>query len=345
METTKDIQDELMTLSPLLAGLDKVNVFSVPEGYFDSISNTVIACLDEAEGNGVFQKPAANLSVPEGYFENLADSILLKIKSAQTAVPEINELSPLLAGIDRKQVFEVPVGYFENNPKIIIEKIAISVEAKEELKQLSPLLLGVQHTNVFEVPTGYFENNPEIIIEKIAIPVGAKDELMQLSPLLAGIQHKNVFSLSSGYFEGLATEIIAKLKPEPTTGKVVKMGNRNLFMKFAAAAILIGAIAFGIIKYADKPGKTGTIETASIVLDPSIEQGRKMNDEQFTAALENLSATDISKYLENHGDITDMAVLRSNVDENQLPSEEDYLLNDKALENYLNKLDLTTLNN
>ncbi|CAN5810418.1 hypothetical protein BH11BAC3_BH11BAC3_38710 [soil metagenome] len=345
METTKDIQDELMTLSPLLAGLAKVNVFSVPEGYFDSITDTVIACIHESAEGFVFQKPAANLSVPEGYFENLADSILLKVKSAQTSTAEINELSPLLAGIDRKQVFEVPAGYFENNPGIINEKIATSVNAKEELRQLSRLLLGVQHTNVFEVPTGYFENNPAIIIGKTGIPVEGKEELMQLSPLLAGIQHKNVLAVPTGYFEGLATEIIAKLKPEPTTGRVVKIGSRNLFIKFAAAAMLIGAIAFGIIKYTDKPGKAGTVETAAIVLDPSIEQGKKMNDEQFAAALENLSATDISKYLEKHGDITDMAVLRNNLDETQLPSEEDYLLNDKALENYLNKLDLTTLNN
>lgn len=343
METVKDIQDELMTLSPLLAGLVKVNVFSVPEGYFNYISDTVIACVNDSAEGEIFQKTATNLSsVPEGYFENLADSILLKIKSQQTAYAEINELSPLLAGIDRKQLFEVPVGYFDNNPGNIIEKITTTVGTKDELNQLSRLLLGVQHTNVFEVPTGYFENNPAIIIEKITTSVHAKEELKQLSPLLFEVQHTNVFEVPSGYFKGLATEIIAKLKPEPANNEVVKMGSRNLFLKFAAAAMLIGAIAFGIIKYTDK---SGTIETAGIVLDPTIEQGRKMNDEQFTAALENLSAIDISKYLENHGDITDMAVLKSNVDENQLPSEEDYLLNDKALENYLSKLDLTTLNN
>ncbi len=344
METIRDIQDELMTLSPLLAGLAKVNVFSVPEGYFDSISDTVIVCLNEAEGVRVVQKPA-NLSVPEGYFENLADSILLKIKSQQTVQTEINELSPLLAGINRRQVFEVPAGYFENNPGIIIERIATSIDAKEELKQLSPLLFDLQQTNVFEVPSGYFENNPGILIEKMATSVGAREEVKQLSPLLFDIQHTNVFEVPSGYFDGLSKDIVSKLQPAPATGKVVKMGNRSLFMKFAVAAMLIGVIAFGVIKYTDKPGNVNIIETAAVVLDPSIEQGRKMNDEQFTAALENLSATDISKYLENHGDITDMAALRNNVDENQLPSEEDYLLNDKALENYLNKINLPTLDN
>ena len=37
MKKAPEILNELMAISPLLAGLEKVNVFSVPEGYFDDL--------------------------------------------------------------------------------------------------------------------------------------------------------------------------------------------------------------------------------------------------------------------------------------------------------------------
>ena len=53
--------------------------------------------------------------VPAGYFENLADDILSKIntKQEQSAIDELNELSPVLARISKANVYEVPVGYFD----------------------------------------------------------------------------------------------------------------------------------------------------------------------------------------------------------------------------------------
>jgi hypothetical protein len=53
-------------------------------------------------------------TVPAGYFENLSGSILEKVTiTAQDARQEIQELSPLLAGLNRSLPFTVPAGYFE----------------------------------------------------------------------------------------------------------------------------------------------------------------------------------------------------------------------------------------
>ena len=119
---------------------------------------------------------------------------------------------------------------------------------------------------------------------------------------------------------------------------------RSRIIRYASAAILVGAITFGIIKFSDKPA-TSSVEQNIAVLDPSIEKGRQMNDTEFNQALENLTTTDITNYLEKNGDITDVAALGNNLDEKDLPSQDDYLMDEKTLENYLDKIDLTTLNN
>jgi hypothetical protein len=80
-------------------------------------------------------------------------------------------------------------------------------------------------------------------------------------------------------------------------------------------------------------------------LDASIEKGAKMNDTQFEQALKSLSDLDITNYLENNGDITDIAILGNNVDEDLLPNQEDYLLDDKALDKYINSLEISTSKN
>ena len=56
-------------------------------------------------------------SVPEGYFEGLADSVMAKIKgeASQSPSDEIRQLSPLLAGLSRVLPYSVPEHYFDDN--------------------------------------------------------------------------------------------------------------------------------------------------------------------------------------------------------------------------------------
>lgn len=335
MELKKDIMDELNTLSPLLAGVPKVNVFTVPEGYFETVSKTVMTCLQDAEI--VLPIPGLQHSVPAGYFDDLADNILNKIKSQEGTEDVTNEFSPVLLAAKNKATYQVPAGYFENLAGNILNRINV----EEEIEALSTSLAKVRRLNVFDVPEGYFNNSVESIISKVTEKTAA-EETRHLSPMLYSIQNENVFEVPAGYFDSLAAEILLKVKP---AAKVVTMSRSNSFIKYAAAAMMAGVIAFGVYKYSDKPS-TGTATTASVMkLDSAIVKGKNMNDQQFAETLGSLSATDITKYLESHGDITDMAALGISVDEAQLPDEDEYFLNDKTLENYLEKLNLTTLNN
>ena len=68
-------REELMHLSPLLAGLSKEMPYSIPQGYFEQ------------------------LTVPA---------------NAQTAAEELATISPLLSGLKKENLYSVPEGYFEN---------------------------------------------------------------------------------------------------------------------------------------------------------------------------------------------------------------------------------------
>lgn len=342
METRTDILNELTALSPLVAAINKANVYTVPQGYFDTIGETVLVCLRIENENIALQPGVTCDDVPAGYFDMLADSILGKIKTPDTAADEISGLSPLLSSIQNKNVFDVPTGYFETLDKHLFNTIK-TPSATETPNELSPLMQELQTSNIFELPAGYFESLDTIITDKIKqSATGATDGL---SPLMQDLKQKNVFEVPEKYFTTVAGNVLNKLKPAPA--KIVSMPKRSIILKYAAAAMLTGAIALGVYKYIDQP-RTDVINPGNQTaakLDPSIEKGTSMDEKQFNEALESLTDADIASYLEKNGDITDIASINKNLEPVNLPNEDDYLLDEKTLENYLKQIDQTTLNN
>jgi hypothetical protein len=74
--------------------------------------------LNELRGLNSDLPPGNNLhpySVPEGYFEGLAESILAKVTGQASAKDEIASLSPFLAGLSRTMPYSVPENYFSEN--------------------------------------------------------------------------------------------------------------------------------------------------------------------------------------------------------------------------------------
>jgi major membrane immunogen (membrane-anchored lipoprotein) len=119
MENKIDILNELQALNPTLAGLTKVNVYTVPSGYFDVLSDDILATLN-------IEQPKTKLGdVPAGYFDNLADNILAKIKQQQVdnASEELRTLSPMLYSVQNENVYTVPANYFENISDAVLEKV------------------------------------------------------------------------------------------------------------------------------------------------------------------------------------------------------------------------------
>jgi hypothetical protein len=113
MKRNEEILNELMTISPLLAKVSNENVFSVPEGYFNTLNQLI---LSKASA----QNPT--LSVPEGYFEKLSGSILNRIKE-EDALVELRSLSPMLYSVQNENVYKAPTGYFERLASVILSKV------------------------------------------------------------------------------------------------------------------------------------------------------------------------------------------------------------------------------
>lgn len=112
--------NELEQISEVVAKINPVVPYQVPEVYFETLSSVIMARIAAGgqEENSLLQVAGKQMpqDVPAGYFDTLSDSILAKVKAQaeQTANEELAALSPLLAGIGKGNVYEVPVGYFDS---------------------------------------------------------------------------------------------------------------------------------------------------------------------------------------------------------------------------------------
>lgn len=120
MTRNKDILNELEQISEVVAKINPVVPYQVPEVYFETLSSVIMARIAAGgqEENSLLQVAGKQMpqDVPAGYFDTLSDSILAKVKAQaeQTANEELAALSPLLAGIGKGNVYELPVGYFDS---------------------------------------------------------------------------------------------------------------------------------------------------------------------------------------------------------------------------------------
>ena len=292
-----NIQDELQTLSPLLAGIKDINVFTTPVGYFDQFS---VAMIDVINNGTVNINDAltvnSSLSVPTGYFDNLAKNIIQKIKTQQ---PHTGDgFSVLLNDLRKKKVFEIPVNYFDSLGTDILSKINVVENNIEDLQRIAPLLFSCNKENVGEIPAGYFDNLSATILKKIA---------------------------------------------DKRPAKVITIAGRLSFVKYAVAAIFIGVISTIVFNYYNKPANINTNKFAA--LDSSIEKGKAMNETKFNETLNSLSEEEIINYLQKTGTEADVNLLSSSINENTVPSQEEYLLNDKTLDNFITDVEAQQLNN
>jgi hypothetical protein len=246
------------------------------------------------------------------------------MKNAEDTYSELKEISPFLAGVERRNVFSVPEGYFS----------MLSLRLLEKSKENSLTSLPASEPVFSDVPEGYFESLPEIILKKIKSPelINASDELGELSPVLYAIQSENVFLVPRGYFQNFPDQITRIVNP----ARVVPIKKRNSVWNYAVAAVLSGVMAVSALWISNK-SQQNTL-TANNTLPAYIkEAGQYKNEQQINEAISKLADDDIIKYLETTGNTADEELLTTIVKTNDLPSEEDYLVNEKALESFLSK--------
>jgi hypothetical protein len=100
METRKQILTELQEIAPFLGKMDIFKVpYTIPAGYFEDFADILM---------NLIRFEAAGYEYNEG--NKLKNSEITDV----LAKDEMNELSPLLAGLRNKTTYRAPEGYFEN---------------------------------------------------------------------------------------------------------------------------------------------------------------------------------------------------------------------------------------
>jgi hypothetical protein len=225
---------------------------------------------------------------------------------------ELHAMSPLVASVPRVNVYRVDENYFDG------------IRAELQARIIASNFIAPQNNS--DVPDGYFENLPISILAKIKAQENNAvfAEIEELSPTIAGIGNKNVYTVPQGYFEQLAMT-------KTTTAKVVKMGSRSIF-KYAAAAVVVGLLGFGAMKFI---ANTKANSEALAVVKQADEI---LKTNSFDATFASVSDKEIEKYLSQNGEDVHAAMVAASMDDGNttLPDADDYLLDDKTLDNFLN---------
>ena len=253
-----------------LKQVSPANPFTVPEGYFDSLGERIVAYKNFSDWKS--NQPLHGFTVPENYFDELASNIQSRIiiesqideKETGFTVPEnyFDELASNIQSriniesyIEEKEIgFTIPENYFDELASNIQSRINIEshIEEKETgftvpESYFDELTSNIQsRINVesrlqeseagFLVPENYFENLQSQIQARIAV-----DEFVKSS--------EEVFAVPENYFEELNEQILNKTinanqvrKP----GIVRKMYTSTVF-KYATAACFALVVGGGVL--------------------------------------------------------------------------------------------------
>lgn len=261
------------------------------------------------------------------------------LKHSESILNELKEISPLLAKIEKINVYTVPENYFSGLYKQILEKAKNTTFPTLPASDTSYF---ASETRFLDVPEGYFDNLAGNILKKIKSPQidNAGEELRQLSPMLYAVQNENVFSAPAGYFETLPGTILNAIQPS-SQAKVVAIKKRSLVWNYAIAAMLTGVMAVSALWITNKSFKlTPVISEVKNIPSYVLDANQFKNEQQLNEGIASLSDDEIIKYLEVTGTNADDEVLASGINEKDLPAEQDYLLNDNTLDTYLDNIDL-----
>jgi hypothetical protein len=103
MNSSKSILSETEAISQAVANLPKTNPFTLSQEYFELFSINLLRTIQQ------FQQKS--LSTPENYFSTFPSKLLGKIKQ-ENSTAELEDLSPMLARMQKQNPFYVPENYF-----------------------------------------------------------------------------------------------------------------------------------------------------------------------------------------------------------------------------------------
>ena len=252
------------------------------------------------------------------------------MKKSTEILDELKNIAPRLSEMEKVNVFQVPEGYFMDLNERILTNVFINQNEKNSLQQ---------------VPEGYFDSLSTRILSRIKQEESAESEIKSISPALHYLKGEQVFKVPEGYFDDLSDRILKRIKGQ--SGKVVYLDSVKKWWKYAAAAVVAVVITVASLQIFRSPGsKDGkTLAAASENLPGYVQLASKyQTPRQLDQGIASLSDDEIAKYLERTTTILDDENLSKNTDTRELPTPDDYLMDDHALDNYLQKINAESSN-
>jgi hypothetical protein len=247
------------------------------------------------------------------------------MEKSEEILNELKAISPVLAEIDKTNVFRVPEGYFDD----FDEKITTVVFLHQDKKN-----------NFQKVPEGYFDSLSSTIISRIKNEdENADNEIKLISPALYYLKEEKVFSIPDGYFDNLSDKILYRINHQDA--KIISLAPVKKWWRYAAAAVVAGIITITSIQVFNKPGSNVTkpVIAVSTAIPGYVQLATQYKTtKQLNAGIASLSDDEIAKYLEKNTTILDDDALINNTSTKELPTPGDYLIDDNALNNYLQKI-------
>lgn len=120
----------------------KINVFKVPQDYFEELTMTILKQTQNESKSNINQKLKTPFAMPDGYFGGLSAKIMGRIE-------QIEKKNIDLESIERVNIFKVPENYFQE------------LELNTNIERFGK-------TNIFKVPESYFEILSEKILSNVA---------------------------------------------------------------------------------------------------------------------------------------------------------------------------------
>ncbi|AYD46888.1 hypothetical protein [Arachidicoccus soli] len=192
-------------------------------------------------------------------------------------------LDAILSSINKKaELYKVPEGYFNELAEQVVEKLRSEA---------------FSNARGYVVPEGYFDSFAENILQKVKTASSqntVEEELETVAPLLNTISKRNVYSIAKDYFEQLPSSLLVEkqFSEKEMTKVVPHSAKRNTWQKWAAAAVIAGAVLSGGL-YLENNRNENLHNPSSKQYASAVSQ-ENMNLEEN---LSNLSEDEIISYL------------------------------------------------
>lgn len=342
MKKPNNILEELLQIAPQLAKVEKKQPFQVPENYFSTLEQTVLARCSE-QGEVKAEAPTFSalpkiqpFKTPANYFEQLQASILNKVQQET----ETDLASPLIDKIAKERSFSVPANYFAELPVAILKSIHLEEKQAAETDILSPIIQEVTREEAFSVPVGYFEQLQASIIEKVQ-EIEYEDAVEPSSPVLYKLGKENPFTVPENYFEELGDSIMKQTVSQPSRPKVVPMNatwTRQRAIRYGMSiAAMLTLFVFGLF----------VVNTPGFFNNSGLSAGQKYEAKiipmpEVMSLLQSLTQDDMLAYvtenIDEYEDLLEEEGVLENIDVSKLNKETKQLNLDvdiDVLEEYL----------